>query len=243
MSPVNSSVNEITEIIAIFQDRPDSPHLASRLGVSRYVKMADKIKKILPKGKILDWGSGCGQMSYLLKNRGFEVTSYEVAAGCRPLLENIGQPVIVGTDPVKLPFPDASFDGVLSSGVLEHVRDDKASLKEISRILKTRGYFLIFMLPNKYSYVEFISDCLGRGDHPIKYSVGGIKRLLERDGFKVLATGYQNFFPYNLKGFPPLISRLYHRLDNLTEWLDGLFTRLPLFRSFSTNLWLVVQKR
>lgn len=39
----------------------------------------------------------------------------------------------------RLPFADATFDGVLSLAVLEHVRDPFASAREISRVLKRGG--------------------------------------------------------------------------------------------------------
>lgn len=238
-----SADKEIEEIIAVFKDRPESPHLASRLGVSRYIKVADHIVRLFPRGKILDWGTGCGQMTYLLKNRGLDVVSYEIAASERPLLEKIGQPVVIGEDPVKLPFPDGSFDAVLSSGVLEHVQNDRASLIEVNRVLKRGGYFFVYMLPNKFSLIEYLSDRLGRGDHPVKYTVRGIKQMLGLNGFAVLEQGYQNFLPYNLKGFPAIVGRVYHLLDVLWEKLDAFFTRWPLGRQISTNLWVIAQKR
>jgi SAM-dependent methyltransferase len=234
--------NEADDILAVFKNDEKSPHLSSGLGVLRYVKMADRIKQVISRGKILDWGAGCGQVSFLLKNRGFDVVSYEIAKEKRPLLEKSGQPLIIGSDPVKLPFPDACFDAVLSSGVLEHVQNDAASLGEIRRVLKSGGYFLIFMLPNKYSYIEFISDRLGRGDHPIKYSIPEIKQLLGKSGYTVLSSRYQGFFPYNLKGFPGAVQRLYHRFDRALGQIDALFSRLPLINLFCTNIELVIRK-
>ena len=233
---------EITEMLAVFKNQDQWPHLASELGLKRYIKMADQLARNLPPGKILDWGAGCGQMSYLLKNRGFEVVSYDINSEERPLLKLINQTITIGSDPVNLPFPDASFDAVLSSGVLEHVADADASLKEVFRVLKKQGYFSIYMLPNKYSYIEFISDRIGRGDHPVKYSLPEIKTFLNRQGFEVLSTGYQNFFPYNLKGFPRIIRQLYHLLDKFIGPLDRLFVNFPFLKHLSTNIIVVAKK-
>jgi len=220
-----------------------NPHLASDLGIKRYIKSADRIKHYLSHGRILDWGCGLGQMSYLLKNRGFDVVSYDIDQGGRNFLARIGQPLVLAEDQCKLPFPDASFDAVLSSGVLEHVADPAASLKEVSRTIKKNGYLFVSMLPNKYSYIEYISDRLGRGDHPVKYARREIKGMLEQDGYDILYSGYMGFLPYNLKGFPEMIRCFYHRFDPLWEKIDPILTALPIINWFCTNIELVARKK
>lgn len=44
---------------------------------------------------------------------------------------------------LALPFPDASFDKVICSEVLEHIPDYRAALKEIRRVLKPTGMLCI----------------------------------------------------------------------------------------------------
>jgi len=48
----------------------------------------------------------------------------------------------------KLPFPDNKFDKVISFQVIEHVVDDEKYLKEIYRVLKTNGDFIV-STPNR----------------------------------------------------------------------------------------------
>jgi SAM-dependent methyltransferase len=48
----------------------------------------------------------------------------------------------------ELPYPDASFDLVLSHEVLEHVQDDRRSAHEIARVLRPGGRAVIFV-PNR----------------------------------------------------------------------------------------------
>jgi len=48
----------------------------------------------------------------------------------------------------RLPFPDHSFDLVLSHEVLEHVDDDRLALSEIARVLRTGGRLALFV-PNR----------------------------------------------------------------------------------------------
>ena len=241
----NQADRELSElrVFLALEGEGKNPHLDSELGASRYINNAETIKAYLPAGQVLDWGCGLGQMTYLLQNRDLAVTSYDIDQGGKDFLARIGQTLVLASDPVKLPFPDASFDAVLSSGVLEHVADPVASLQEVSRVLKRNGYFFVFRLPNKYSYSEFISDRLGRGDHPVKYSRREITATLQRSGYDVISSAYQGFLPYNLKGFPSLARELYHCLDRCWAVLDPLLTACPGLNLFSTNLELVARKK
>lgn len=239
---LKNEINQLRKMVALGKGG-GTPHLDSYLGVFRYVRDADQIKKYLPNGKILDWGCGIGQMSYLLKNRGLDVISYDINSEGREFLNRIGQKLILANHQIKLPFSDASFDAVLSSGVLEHVTDPAASLNEIGRVLKKNGYLFIFRLPNKYSYIEFVSDCLGRGDHPVKYTKGEIKRILEQAGYKIFSVNYNGFIPYNLKGFHAVIRQSYHFFGFLLEMIDAVLAFLLIVNIFSTNIEVVARKK
>ena len=43
--------------------------------------------------------------------------------------------------PRRLPFPDATFDVVITSEVLEHIQDDVTAIAEMVRVLKPGGRF------------------------------------------------------------------------------------------------------
>ena len=64
-----------------------------------------------------------------------------------------GKVVDVVYDGIKLPFPDNSFDLIISSSVLEHVEDINACISEANRVLKPNGEFL--------SVVPFINHVHG----------------------------------------------------------------------------------
>jgi SAM-dependent methyltransferase len=87
-------------------------------------------------GRVLEIGAGTGQQALLLQRRGFDVAAVDLAgsayAGARvfPVAEYDG---------VHLPFSDASFDVVMSSNALEHVRDLAGMHAEIKRVLKPGG--------------------------------------------------------------------------------------------------------
>lgn len=76
------------------------------------------------------------------------------------------------------PLPDAAFDGVLCSQVLEHVFAPEDFLGEIARVLRPGGT-LVLAVPFLWDEHEQPHD-FGR------YSSFGLRALLERNGFEVL---------------------------------------------------------
>jgi SAM-dependent methyltransferase len=96
------------------------------------------------------------------------------------------------THPFQLPYPDAQFDVVIASGVLEHVPTDYESLKELYRVLKPQGRLIIGYLPNAWSVEEWWMRVSGRNDfHRNRYSKSEFRRLLRRSGFLPIVMGYQ----------------------------------------------------
>ena len=76
-----------------------------------------------------------------------------------------------------LPFPDDSFEGVISTQVLEHVRDPLGLLAEMYRVIKPQGS-LIISLPFVWQEHEEPYDFF-------RFTRFGITELLEQAGFKV----------------------------------------------------------
>lgn len=51
----------------------------------------------------------------------------------------------VRADITEIPFPDASFDAILCSHVLEHVADDRKAMCELYRVLKPGGWAVLLV--------------------------------------------------------------------------------------------------
>ena len=212
----------------------DLEHLDSPSSAYNYIRIADVIagharRETSKPTKFLDWGSGYGQLAWLLKNRGVNAAGYNVEKREHvdeiPLLSEIN--AVYNSDPIKLPFEDEAFDGIISCGVLEHVADPVASLKEIHRVLKRGGYFYIFMLPQKTSWVEKLSEWRGISVHPVRYTVKSINKLLEQHGFCAENLWKFNLLPKNLTGLPRGIKRFYGRFYKIVYLLDSIFSKIP----------------
>jgi SAM-dependent methyltransferase len=89
-----------------------------------------------PGARILEVGAGTGQQAVAIRARGFEVEAIEIPASNYKQHQLFP---ITDYDGRHIPFPDASFDVVFSSNVLEHVRDLAGLEGEIKRVLRPGG--------------------------------------------------------------------------------------------------------
>lgn len=83
----------------------------------------------------------------------------------------------------SLHYPDRSFDVVIASDVLEHVRLYEAALKEVCRVLDTDGVFLL-QIPYDHSMEKTVTRVETRGDedrHLLPPVYHGGRTLVYRD--------------------------------------------------------------
>jgi len=222
--------NEIDRLLQDPADPVSQLHLSSRASLLNYVRFADEVKRFLrPGGRVLDWGCGLGQVSWLLARRDLAVTSFDIRRFPADSMVIDGDQIVMGDDLVLLPFPSASFDAVLSCGVLEHVVDERVSLREIKRVLKPGGFFFIYQLPQRYAYTELINRWRsGRWHHPRRYTPRSVKIQLEAAGFRLVHQRRANILPKNLTGLPSVARRAYNGIAYLVNSLDLRLSKVPL---------------
>jgi ubiquinone/menaquinone biosynthesis C-methylase UbiE len=93
----------------------------------------------------LDVGCGSGNYTIALAKKGMDLTgldvSHEMLAKARSKQSAV---TWVQGDAKSLPFQDHNFDGILCFLAIHHIRDLPLFFKEVYRVLKPAGKFLIF---------------------------------------------------------------------------------------------------
>lgn len=103
--------------------------------------------------KVLDLGCGNGYYSYLLSQipLNLKITGIDshlnAVEDARAQVPKDKATFIIGFAE-KLPFPENSFDKIVMSEIIEHVKDDERVLREARRVLRPRG-ILVLTTPNK----------------------------------------------------------------------------------------------
>lgn len=109
-----------------------------------------KIKKYLPKGIILDVGCSNGEFLYLARMNGYDVQGVELNSDTAAIAHRNGIPVHVGSlEQAK--FPASSFDVVHMADIIEHARNPRHLLTEVSRVLKPGG-LVVLNTPNHEAF-------------------------------------------------------------------------------------------
>jgi SAM-dependent methyltransferase len=238
------------EITATAATLPTHRFLQNPSGQYAYIYLTNYIKTLAERHfatpfnqvTILDWGCGKGHVSKLLRDLAparlescdIQLDKDDSAFGQQtPILERFQIPVTPLTHSSQLPYPDSSFDIVVSFGVLEHVSNDAASIAEITRILKPGGLFFCFYLPTRFSWTQKLARLGGDEYHDRLYTRQSIDALLKPVGLQPRDVWYRQLFPKNSITYPAF---------RTFEQIDQLLTRHTPLRYFATNIEFVATK-
>ncbi|MDQ7028683.1 MAG: class I SAM-dependent methyltransferase [Ardenticatenia bacterium] len=177
--------------------------------------------------RVLDAGTGVGLYLRAFVEAGVPLavgTEYEFARAARAAGHR-GCRAVQAAE--QLPFPDATFDLVLSHEVLEHVGDDRRAARELVRVLCPGGRAVIFV-PNRlwpfethgvfwrgryhFGNVPLVNYLPNRwrnrlAPHVRAYTAGEVRRLFE--GLPVRIVHHGQIFPGydNLSATHPRLGR------------------------------------
>jgi len=112
---------------------------------------ADAAATVRPGGRVLDIGAGPGQLADRLAAHGLAVTAVDLdpAMVARAQERLAGRADVAVASVADLPYPDASFDLVVSTLSMHHWADKAAGLAEIARVLAPTGRALIWDLEGR----------------------------------------------------------------------------------------------
>jgi SAM-dependent methyltransferase len=176
----------------------------------------------LPPGRLLDVGCGLGHLLSGVdpkwERHGIEISEYAAEKAT-------AHGIIFHGDLEGANYPDRFFDVVTLYHVIEHMEDPERELREIKRVLKPGGWFIVGT-PN------FDSACARRfgekfrllndATHISLFSAESLRRLLEDNGFSVDWEDY------------PFFDTRYFTKENLERLFDASQMSPPFYGNIMT---------
>ena len=166
----------------------------------------------------LDIGCGAGLLTNVLASAGHSVSGIDLSEKSLETAkrhDKTGRVDYQLANAYSLPFPEASFDVVSATDVLEHVEDPNLLIAEASRVLKKNGFFFFHTFNrNPISYFFIIKG--------VEWCVSNAPKHMH---------------VYSLFIKPQELTRLCHDWDLSVESLQGLrpvFSR-PFFQMLFTR--------
>ena len=181
-------------------------------------------------GWALDLGGGPGQMRTPLRDLGYEYINVDLRR-----FDN-GEPSVVGSAE-RLPFADERFDLVVSKDTLEHFLNPWEAIRQVHRVLKPGGYFVI--------WVPFMHPF--HGNDTYRYSPLGLRHLLRDFSIERFESPLWVFTVVGLAVVEILkrlgLAWMERPVRGCCEWCDSLFmSRWQRPASFAAAYRLVVKK-
>ena len=166
----------------------------------------------LPEGATcLELGTGGGQNAVEYAKLGLKVhgidSSDELLKTANKLTEEENNLQFSNVDlNVHMPFEDASFDLVVVVGTLQYLMEPSACVKEVNRVLKPGGYFIVCQR-NAISF------------NVLRRPVSFLCCLLSHEGFEWGGRGSSLSTCTSIKGTPAVLIKRMVKVSNLRRWL------------------------
>src|SRR5262249_13884212 len=105
----------------------------------------------------------------------------------------------------QCPLPDASVDAVVLLNVLEHIKDDRAALRETSRILRPGGVAVVEVPAGPHLYDVYDRLLM----HHRRYSRRMLQQRVRAAGLQILRSSYLGALVYPAFAAVKLYNRRY----------------------------------
>jgi 2-polyprenyl-3-methyl-5-hydroxy-6-metoxy-1,4-benzoquinol methylase len=143
---------------------------------------------VKPRGQLLEIGCGQGNFLRQAANRGFDVTGVEYSSfACERARANLdGRGRVLQGEITVLAPETAAYDVCVLCDVIEHVRDPRAFLGEIVRLLRPGGTLLV-VTPSLDSWSARLLGSRWmeyKAEHLVYYSAATLRHQLTGAGFE-----------------------------------------------------------
>jgi len=202
------------------------------------LEFLEEVNLLKPSDRVLEIGCGIGSLVFELSKQGCNITGIDIShKAISHGLQKYGDIKLQVQAAESLPYENESYDFVLSFDLFEHIPQADKHVSEVSRVLRTGGYYL-FQTPNKYSNIIWetlqTKSLRWRQYHPSLHSPAQLRRRLSEHGFEVRFVKMNPISEYNIKKVQmlgPTISYIFKHIN---------FRRLPLI--LQTNLYVIAEK-
>lgn len=127
--------------------------------------------------RVLDAGCGEGYGTQILAATAAEVVGVDLEAGVvERAAARYPSASFQPADLTSLPYPDASFDAVVSLQVIEHMRSPLDYCAEVARVLRPGGEF-ICATPNR---MTFSPEGIRNPFHTVEFAAAELRGMLSR---------------------------------------------------------------
>lgn len=108
-----------------------------------------KFMSLVPPGQLgLDLGCGDGRLFNQLKKKTEHLFGVDISGEMIKKIKS-KSPLLIQADCSELPFPDNSFDIVISAFLVVHLKNPLDLFREVNRIVKYKGFFIFNLISQK----------------------------------------------------------------------------------------------
>lgn len=159
-----------------------------------------------PEVRVLDAGCGSGRLLDELRDYG-HVTGLDLNPDSVEIARSRGHEDVVQGPVEELPWPDETFDLVISLDMVEHTADDRVTLRELRRVTKRGGHFLMTVpaIRALWSSHDIFNN------HHRRYDRRSLRMLAAETGWTVERMTYFNSLLLPPAAAVRLLNRFRHR--------------------------------
>ena len=206
------------------------------------------------RGRLLDVGCGCGFVLSQVEDLFASAIGVDVSREALDFGRTYSRSGLAVADAERIPFPDATFDHIISTDAFEHIPDDQAAILEIERALKPGGCFIVYvpcesgiLSRTRCAGLFHSSEASPMLDHR-SFTVESLVVLVEEAGLEVEYVGYHNVFAQELctqvlKWVGSRLGKAYENQADIMNFTGSTF--YPLYRQVALpaiRLWVRIEE-